>query len=188
LCSGATENRPPCPALAAAYLIWIMVGFSSLRQSYVQTALSESLPMRLSIRTNLAVRALMFCAVNLGRTVRKQEIASACHASENHLAQVINQLARDGFLQTTRGRTGGMTLAASPERINLGTVIRTMESSFPFAECMHPDGGNCPLAETCRLKSVLSEALDAFYTSLDRVSLQDLVQGNSGLQALLRLA
>jgi Rrf2 family nitric oxide-sensitive transcriptional repressor len=144
--------------------------------------------MRLSIRTNLAVRALMFCAVNRGRTVRKQEIASACHVSENHLAQVVNQLARDGFLQTTRGRTGGMTLASAPDRINLGTVIRAMESRFPFAECMNADGGNCPLTPSCRLKSVLTEALDAFYTSLDRVSLQDLVQGNTGLQALLRLS
>jgi Rrf2 family transcriptional regulator, nitric oxide-sensitive transcriptional repressor len=52
--------------------------------------------MRLTTRTNLAMRTLMFCAANPGRIVRKSEVATACNASENHLAQVIHLLARAG--------------------------------------------------------------------------------------------
>lgn len=59
--------------------------------------------MRLTTRTNLAMRTLMFCAVNPDRTVRKHEIAEACNASENHLAQVVNTLAQRGFVDTQRG-------------------------------------------------------------------------------------
>lgn len=56
--------------------------------------------MRLTTRTNLAMRVLMFCAVNPEKIVRKHEIADACNASENHLAQVVNTLAQRGFIAT----------------------------------------------------------------------------------------
>ena len=66
--------------------------------------------MRLTIRTNLAMRTLMFCCVNADRIVRKHEVAAICNASENHLAQVINTLAQRGFINTQRGRAGGLRL------------------------------------------------------------------------------
>ncbi len=65
--------------------------------------------MRLTTRTNLAMRTLMFCAVNPGRIVRKHEVAEACGASENHLAQVIHLLARQNFLKPS-------VLLAAPRR------------------------------------------------------------------------
>lgn len=141
--------------------------------------------MRLTIRTNLAMRALMFCAVNSGRIVRKHEVAQACGVSENHLAQVIHLLARGGFLKTQRGRAGGMTLGRSPEAIAVGEVFRTFEGVLPFAECLEPSP-TCPLIAACRLKCVLSEAVEGFYRQLDRVSLADLVGGNTALAGLLK--
>lgn len=143
--------------------------------------------MRLTIRTNLAMRTLMFCAANPGRIVRKHEVAAVCGASENHLAQVIHLLARKGFLRTIRGRSGGLMLARAPDRIGVGEVFRSFEASLPFTECSL-ETGNCPLAGACRLKCVLVEALEAFYARLDAVSLSDLVQDNVELQALLHAA
>lgn len=140
--------------------------------------------MRLTIRTNLAMRTLMFCAANPGRIVRKHEIATVCGASENHLAQVIHLLARKGYLHTIRGRSGGLRLARAPDQIGVGQVFRAFEASLPFTECSL-EAGHCPLAGACRLKCVLVAALEAFYTRLDAVSLADLVQGNVELQALL---
>ncbi|OYU39060.1 MAG: Rrf2 family transcriptional regulator [Pseudorhodobacter sp. PARRP1] len=143
--------------------------------------------MRLTTRTNLAMRTLMFCAVNDGRIVRKHEIAVACGASENHLAQVINLLARQSLLKTRRGRAGGLMLGAAPSEITVGAVFRIFESVLPFTDCAE-QSGSCPLAGACRLKCVLSSALDGFYSALDRVSLQDLVGGNTDLERLLRIA
>jgi Rrf2 family nitric oxide-sensitive transcriptional repressor len=144
--------------------------------------------MRLTTRTNLAMRTLMFCAVNTGRTVRKHEVAEACNASENHLAQVIHALAQAGFLHTVRGRSGGLQLARDAATIRVGEVIRTFEASVPFTECMDGGEGNCPLVACCRLKCVIVDALEAFYATLDKVTLEDLVAGNTGLDALLRVA
>ena len=144
--------------------------------------------MRLTIRTNLAMRTLMFCAVNQGRTVRKQEVAEACNASENHLAQVIHKLGQAGFISTVRGRTGGLTLRRDPAELRVGEVVRTFEGAVPLTECLAADSGNCPLAGCCRLKCAFAEAIEAFYASLDRLSLADLVKDNLDLDLLLKVA
>lgn len=144
--------------------------------------------MRLTIRTNLASRVLMFCAVNSGRIVRTAEIAERCNASVNHLLQVVNLLQESGLVETIRGRAGGLRLALPPDRISIGHVFRLFESGVPFAECFDPVANTCPLSQTCRLRSYISRAVEAFYHELDMVTLDDLVKGNCGLAALLDLA
>jgi Rrf2 family nitric oxide-sensitive transcriptional repressor len=134
------------------------------------------------------MRTLMFCAVNQGRTVRKQEVAEACNASENHLAQVIHKLAQAGFISTIRGRAGGLVLRRDPAKLRVGEVVRNFEGNVPLTECMDQAQGNCPLVQCCRLKCAFSEALEAFYASLDRLTLADLVVGNDDLKTLLRVA
>lgn len=144
--------------------------------------------MRLTTRTNLAMRTLMFCAVNPGRIVRKHEVAEACATSENHLAQVIHLLAQKGYLRTIRGRAGGLMLGRLPEKITVGQVFRDFESVLPFTECFTGEENLCPIAGACRLKCVIADALGAFYAQLDRVTLADLVEGNGDLQTLLKVA
>jgi len=144
--------------------------------------------MRLTTRTNLAMRTLMYCAVNEGRIVRKHEVAEACNASENHLAQVIHRLAQLGYLHTVRGRAGGLQLAQPATALRVGEVIRAFEAAVPFTECMNGGEDTCPLVAACRLKSALSQALEAFYSSLDRLNLTDLVAGNAGLRTMLLAA
>ncbi|MGR3635746.1 MAG: RrF2 family transcriptional regulator [Shimia sp.] len=141
--------------------------------------------MRITKRTNIAIRVLMFCAVNHGRLVTKHEIAQRCNASENHLAQVINQLAQMGVLHTQRGRNGGLELARPAAEIEIGDIFRTMEAPVPLAECFADVDNSCPLVDACRLRVALTEALDVFYARLDQVTLDTLVCGNDALATLL---
>lgn len=143
--------------------------------------------MRLTTRTNLAMRTLMFCGVHPQKVVTKGEISRACRAKETHIAQVVNLLAQRGYLKTTRGRGGGIVLARRPEAINVGEVIRAFEDTTAFAECFHGSQNTCPLTPACRLKSALSVALGAFYGALDGLTLDDLVGGNRALADLLAL-
>ncbi len=143
--------------------------------------------MRLTTRTNLAARVLMYCAVNAGVTVRSAQIAEACNASINHLAQVIHQLQISGFVATTRGRAGGLTLARPAGQICIGDVFRVFEAKVPFAECFAASSNTCPLVESCRLRGAISRAVEAFYRELDAISLEDLVKGNCGLEALMEV-
>ncbi|WP_346914320.1 Rrf2 family transcriptional regulator [uncultured Roseibium sp.] len=141
--------------------------------------------MRLTTRTNLAMRILMFCGVNQDKVATKGEIARVCHARETHIAQVVNVLAHKGYLATARGRGGGIKLAQQPADINVGEVIRTFEPSAEFAECFKKEGNTCPLTPACRLKSALVVALGAFYGALDGLTLEDFIVGNDTLATLL---
>lgn len=140
--------------------------------------------MRLTTRTNLAIRALMYCAVHEGETSRSAEIAKACNSSANHLAQVVNTLHANGFLTATRGRMGGVSLGRPPGEINIGEVFRLFEADVPFTECFQLETNTCPLVPACRLKGAIRRALAAFYREMETVTLEDLVKGNDGLDAV----
>jgi Rrf2 family nitric oxide-sensitive transcriptional repressor len=143
--------------------------------------------MRLTMRTNLAMRTLMCCAVNDPGLLRSSDIAQRTNASTNHLLQVVNDLQNHGFVETVRGRTGGLRLARAAGDIRVGEVFRLFEGGTAFAECFDAATNTCPLHSTCRLRGVLSKAVEAFFQALDDVTLQDLVQGNCGLEALLAM-
>lgn len=141
--------------------------------------------MRLTTKTNLAARVLMACAINEGVTLRSAEIAQTCNASLNHLLLVVHELQAHGFVETLRGRHGGLRLARPPAQISMGEVFRLFEAGVPFAECFAPDTNTCPLSASCRLRGFVARALEAFYHELDLLTLADLTKGNCGLAALL---
>lgn len=142
--------------------------------------------MRITKRTNIAVRLLMYCAAHAERLVTKAEIAECCNISENHLAQVINQLSQLGYLSTQRGRNGGMNLARPPAKIRIGDVFRDVEGNLPMVECFADADNTCPLTDACRLKTALADAAQAFYASLDDISLEALVCDNHDLLRILQ--
>ncbi|SDO37705.1 transcriptional regulator, BadM/Rrf2 family [Lutimaribacter pacificus] len=141
--------------------------------------------MRITKRTNLAIRVLMFCGANAGRLVTKSEVSDRCNTSENHLAQVINQLGQLGYLHTQRGRNGGITLGRPMDEIVIGDVFRQIEAGVPLAECFADVDNTCPLVDACRLRLAIADAAEAFYAHLDQVRLDALVCGNEGLLDIL---
>ncbi len=168
-------------------MIWI--NHKGLRCNYgIVAPFPIETPMRLTTRTNLATRVLMTCAVNAGETVRTAEIAAKCNASVNHLLQVVNLLQINGFVETLRGRSGGLRLMRPMEEISIGRVFRVFEAGVPFAECFDAETNTCPLTETCRLRDYIARAVEAFYHELDMVTLADLVKGNCGLNAILDMS
>ena len=144
--------------------------------------------MRITKRTNIAVRLLMYCAAHRDRLVTNAEIAECCNISENHLAQVVNQLAQLRYLETQRGRKGGLTLARAADRIFIGDVFRDIEGGPPLNECFADADNSCPFVSACRLKDALSDAVQAFYRALDNITLDALVCGNGALIAMLQPA
>jgi len=130
----------------------------------------------------------MTCGINDGEKLRTADIAERCNASVHHLLQVVHTLQEHGFVDTLRGRGGGLKLARESADISIGEVFRIFESGTPFAECFSPEGNTCPLVSACRLRNYIQRALDAFYHELDMVTLQDLVRGNCGLRELLSMS
>ncbi|MEZ5715058.1 MAG: Rrf2 family transcriptional regulator [Paracoccaceae bacterium] len=141
--------------------------------------------MRITKRTNIAIRVLMYCEVNRGRLVTKAEIAECCNTSENHLAQVINQLGQLGYLHTQRGRNGGLELGKPADEIVIGNVFRALESHVPLTECFADVDNTCPLVDACRLRLAIQSAAEAFYAHLDEITLSELVCDNDPLRAIM---
>jgi Rrf2 family nitric oxide-sensitive transcriptional repressor len=130
--------------------------------------------MRLTAMTDYALRLLMYVGQRPDRLCTIAEVATAHGISEAHLMKVTHALGRVGFLETVRGKGGGMRLAAAPARINLGAVVRGIEPDFRLVECF-PAGPGCVLAGNCRLAGVVSEALAAFLGQFDSRTLADLL-------------
>ncbi len=146
---------------------------------------SKGFDMRITKRSNIAIRVLMFCGANAGRLVTKSEVAQVCNTSENHLAQVINRLGQLDYLKTQRGRGGGIMLARPMSEICIGAIFRELESHVPIAECFADVDNSCPLVEACRLKQAVAAAAEAFYAHLDEVSLDALVCDNKALHDIM---
>src|SRR4051794_25098452 len=104
------------------------------------------------------------------------EIALDFGISAAHLNKVAQTLAASGYLQTVRGRSGGLRLTRDPNSIRLGEVARVTEPDFQIASCMSPGGGNCPIYEPCVLRGILSDAATAFIAELDKWTLADLIK------------
>jgi len=130
--------------------------------------------MRLTTMTDYALRLLMYVAHHPDRLCTIAEIAEAYDISQAHLMKITHQLALAGFIETVRGKGGGMRLAAPPAAIKLGAVVRAIETDFVLVECFG-SGNRCALTEYCRLARLLAGALEGFIGHLDRHTLADLV-------------
>lgn len=143
--------------------------------------------MRLTTFSDYGLRVLIYLGVHRERLATIAEIARAYGVSENHLMKVVHHLAQHGYIETIRGKGGGMRLARSPADINLGAVVRESEDNLGFVECFDKATSDCRIAPACLLKGVLGEALDAFFAILDRYTLADLIAGRRRLSKLIPL-
>lgn len=130
--------------------------------------------MRLTMMTDYAMRLLIYVAEHPERLCTIAEVARAYDISEAHLMKVTHQLGIAGWIETVRGKGGGMRLAHRPEDINVGAVVRRMESDFQITECFGPHN-TCSLTGSCRLTAVIDEALRAFLERLDARTLADVL-------------
>jgi Rrf2 family nitric oxide-sensitive transcriptional repressor len=132
--------------------------------------------MRLTDYTDYTLRVLMFCALNPERSVTIAELAESHAVSKNHLMKIVNDLARQGLLQTTRGRGGGLRLLKAPAEINIGAVVRQSETDFRLVECFDSSHNACTLTAHCQLKQVFKNALQSYLGELDKVTLADVTR------------
>ncbi len=130
--------------------------------------------MRLTDYTDYTLRVLMYCAAHRERLVTIAELAERHEVSKNHLMKIVNDLARQGVLETTRGRGGGLRLLKDPSEIRVGDVVRGAETDFRLVECFDRRTNVCTLTPTCRLKRVFSAALQAYFRELDGATLADI--------------
>jgi Rrf2 family transcriptional regulator, nitric oxide-sensitive transcriptional repressor len=144
--------------------------------------------VRLTLHADYSLRLLMYLAARPDRLSTVGEVADAYGISANHLMKVSQHCARLGYVETARGRRGGIRLGRAPATIRIGQLLREIEGALTLVECFEPAEDSCPITPICALKPVLHEALEAFLAVLDRYTLADLTANRGPLVEFLRIA
>ena len=133
--------------------------------------------MQITSYTDYALRVLIYLARSPNSQATITEIADFFDISRNHLVKVVHQLGTKGFLTTTRGKGGGLSLQRPPEMICIGEVVRSMEKHFNRVECFDPALQRCRLLPNCGLKHLFAQAGNAYLQVLDAATLADVLLG-----------
>jgi Rrf2 family nitric oxide-sensitive transcriptional repressor len=132
--------------------------------------------MQLTLYTDYTLRVLIYLAMHRDRTVTITEIARYYEISRNHLVKVVHNLATLGYIQTTRGKGGGIRLGANPDRLSIGEIVRKVEPNFEIVECFNAQRPKCAVEPLCTLKNALWDAKNQFLATLDRLTLSDAIR------------
>jgi Rrf2 family nitric oxide-sensitive transcriptional repressor len=141
--------------------------------------------MRLTTYSDYALRVLMYLALKPDELSTIAAIAESYDISEAHLMKVVHQLGVAGYIETVRGRGGGLRLAKPVEAISLAAVIRTTEPDMAVVSCLKPVNVSCTIHPSCVLRRALKRAQDAFMEVLEEYTLADLVAPRARLAGLL---
>ncbi|ODN43587.1 Rrf2 family transcriptional regulator [Piscirickettsia litoralis] len=139
--------------------------------------------MQLTQFTDYSLRVLIFLACKK-ESSSIDEISKNYDLSVNHMRKVIHKLGQLGYIQTSRGKGGGVKLLQRPENINLGVVIRQLEPNFDLVECFTHARPGCKISPACRLKEILAEALNSFLAVFEAYSLADVLSQEEELVKL----
>ncbi|WOG27319.1 Rrf2 family transcriptional regulator [Endozoicomonas sp. 8E] len=139
--------------------------------------------MKLTKQTDYALRILIYSALQPQlRLISIQEVTKVYDLSRNHVMKIVQRLGQEGYLSTVRGKGGGFRMGRSAEEINLGVVVRMMESTLVLVDCDEPV---CRISTDCRLKKALADAMSAFMAVLEGYTLADLIENRNELSELL---
>lgn len=134
--------------------------------------------MRANIHTEYAFRILIYLQLHRGTKCRISEIARTFGISFNHLNKVSQQLVRMGLVDSTRGHGGGVMIRPEALSQRVGDIMRELEPSEEVSKCMGAKNlPACPIASLCSLRCMFAEAQEAFWRSLNKYTIRDLVDG-----------
>jgi Rrf2 family transcriptional regulator, nitric oxide-sensitive transcriptional repressor len=140
--------------------------------------------MRLTLHADYALRVLIQVAVADGKLITINDISESFDISKEHLMKVVSDLRQKGYVDTVRGRYGGIRLRRQPRDINVGQVVRDTEEKLDVIGCLE-QRGYCPIQHVCVLRGVLRDATEAFLAVLGAHTLADLIKRRSALSSLL---
>lgn len=141
--------------------------------------------MQLTKYTDFALRTLIFLGIQpAGERVTITQVSEHFDIPRNHLIKIVHHLAKEGFIDTVRGKGGGIRLGTPAEAINLRELIQATEETLRPVNCAHP---RCPIVGQCGLRGILFDAQEAFLKELEKHTLADLCGPERNLPQLLHM-
>jgi Rrf2 family nitric oxide-sensitive transcriptional repressor len=142
--------------------------------------------MRLASFTDYSLRVLIYLALKGEERSTVAEIAEKFQISKNHLVKVVHNLSTLGFIESFKGKGGGISLSISAAQINIGSIVKKLEQKSYIVECYSPSNG-CAISPSCKLKRALKLAEDEFFNTLSGFTLEDMITNKNSLLKNLSL-
>lgn len=146
------------------------------------------LAMHLTSHTDYALRCLIMLGIAAPNQLTIGQISETYGISENHVVKIIGRLAKLGYLETTRGKYGGVQLAMDPTRINLGKLVQQIEPELGVVACLRDEDVPCVIDGACVLRGALAAATQSFLDTLSQYTLADTLKPKRRLERLLQLS
>lgn len=150
------------------------------KQSYTYSKLLEQpqTMLRLTKKADYGLMALKYLAEHPGQaSLSAKDIAEAYRIPPQLLAKILQQLAREGLLQSHAGMNGGYTLARNPDSITAFEVIRIIDGPLFITSCV-TDSGTCDLTNSCTIKEPLARVNESISEVLKKIRISDLVEAD----------
>ena len=127
--------------------------------------------MHITRGTDVALRVLMLLARSSRPKVPINSLATQLNLPERHVGKIVQVLARHGWVETLRGRTGGVIITSAGLATSADAVLTAIEGEGPLLDCFDPP---CPLLEGCELREALDSAQRAFRAQLSGATIGQL--------------
>lgn len=134
--------------------------------------------MQLTLFTDYSLRTLMYLAARPNMKSSVKEISERYGISRNHLVKVVHRLAQLEYVETTKGKGGGIQIAKGTEKLRLGALIATLEPNMNMVECFDPQTNTCRITDSCQLKHYLFEGTESFIKTMNKYTLADTIKNN----------
>ena len=133
--------------------------------------------MKLSTKARYGLQIMFYLAKHHEENFQSvANISSEIGVSEKYLEKLLSNLRTANLIVSSRGSDGGYKLINAPSAINCGQILRAMEDNLVFADCVH---GNCD--KHCANKKVFMKLYNAINSTLDNISLQDMLEDSKGV-------
>ncbi|WP_016955909.1 RrF2 family transcriptional regulator [Catenovulum sp. SX2] len=134
--------------------------------------------MQLTRFTDYALRTLIFLAEKpAGFKMSLGQLASFFDMNLNHLQKVSQKLVQLGYIESSRGKQGGISLAVDSTKLTIADVVRNIEPELYAVDC---EGTECPIRTSCNLRGVFATATNAFMAELEAKTLADVAYKGPG--------
>lgn len=142
--------------------------------------------MQLTLFTDYALRSLMFLAAHPDKISSVKEIAEHYGISRNHLVKVVHKLAQLDYIESSKGKGGGIRLARDAKNIRLGDLVKQLEP-MKIVECFDNKTNTCRMTNSCQLKHYLHEAGQSFIATINKYTLADTVKDRTFFEPQTRI-
>ncbi len=131
--------------------------------------------MKISTKGRYALRIMVDIAENSKNSIVSiSGISNRQEISNKYLEQIISKLVKAGFLESSRGQTGGYRLTKKPNEYTVGDILRVSEGNLAPLKCLYDY--KCSRQEGCSTYSFWEGLDKAINNYADSITLEDLLK------------